>query len=532
MITKLTWLQSFYDKLMAEKIIKPDLLHHHEETIGSLPLLHIESQQWAPAIHQAAQQQLRFVAIWAEDLGENLRINICLEFSGTHILLRTTITKDDPSIATAVTYYPAANRLERHIHDMFGIFFIGHPDLRRWTRHQAWTEKEFPLRKDFVAPNPQSPTAPDVDYPFIAAHGTGIYEIPVGPVHAGIIEPGHFRFQAAGEDVINLEEHLGYVHKGIEKSAEKRDLARLIKLAGRVSGDSTVAYAWTTCAACENAYAIKIPARAAFLRAIMCERERIANHLGDFAAICNDVGFAFAYYQLMRLKELWLRLNAEVFGHRLMMDCIKVGGVKDDLSAANRAAMQQQLAALKQELDELYPLIESNSSLHDRLKNTGILTAKNAKQLGVLGYVGRASGSTFDLRRDAPYFPYDQLTTLRIPTYKTGDVLARTRIRAQEILVTLDLLQELLEKIPAGEISADFTIAPKEVEGIGLIEGWRGEILVYVSFNAAGLVERFFPRDPSWFSWRALEELIHGNIVPDFPVCNKSINGSYSGVDL
>lgn len=608
---------------------------------NSLPLLQVEAQQWGLILRAAAQHKYRFVGIWAQDLRDYLQINVCLEFAGVHFLLRTILAINAPQIASVTPYYPAANRMERHIHDMFGIVFSDHPDQRRWTRHQAWTEKQFPLRKNFVATGVGAtartatttaalsaaaaitPTAPDASYPFITAHGAGVYEIPVGPVHAGIIEPGHFRFQVAGEDVINLEEHLGYVHKGIEKIAEGRDIPSLIKLAGRISGDSTVAYAWATCRACEQAYAVTVSPRATLLRAIMCERERVANHLGDFAAICNDVGFAFAYYQLMRLKELWLRLNGEVFGHRLMMDCIVFGGVRAgiaDINEAQRAALQQQLSEIKQELDELYPMIDDNSSLHDRLKNTGVLRKETAEQLGVLGYVGRASGSTFDLRRDAPYAPYDQLAaTLRVPVYTAGDVLARTRIRAQEILVTLELLHELLELLGSLELSGSSELSKssgalelpelsaqipaenrddkketkakkvidelmreevkeknkkaelkdaikkeleekikektreiikeqakeqtkKEIkgikenlglkEGLGLIEGWRGEILVYVSFNVEGLVERYFPRDPSWFSWLALEQLIHGNIVPDFPVCNKSINGSYSGVDL
>lgn len=560
MFTKHAWLKEFCKELIAANIISQDILQHSPNVmnaINSLPLLHIDAQQWAPTLCKAAQRQWRFVAIWAQDLRANFQIDICLEFSGVHVLLRTTITSAAPQIASATNYYSAANRLERHIYDMFGVVFIDSPDQRRWTRHQAWTRNQFPLRKNFVAlPLQQTATPPDLHYPFIVAHGVGICEVPVGPVHAGIIEPGHFRFQIAGEDMLNLEEHLGYVHKGIEKIAEGRDFAGLIKLAGRVSGDSTVAYAWATCMACENAYAVIVPARAAFLRAIMCERERVANHLGDFAAICNDVGFAFAYYQFMRLKETWLRLNAEIFGHRFMMDCIKVGGVTCDLAGAHKTLLEQQLTTLRQELDELYPMVEDNSSLHDRLKNTGILSRRTAQKLGVLGYVGRASGDTFDLRRAAPYAPYEQLTKLHVPIYKTGDVLARTRIRAQEILATLELLHELLEKIPEGEISVDVAAmqemreagartntnvdesinanisAQKNIEGIGLVEGWRGEILVYVSFDAINLVERFFPRDPSWFSWLALEQLIHGNIVPDFPVCNKSINGSYSGVDL
>lgn len=331
--------------------------------------------------------------------------------------------------------------------------------------------------------------------------------------------------------MISLEEHLGYVHKGIEKLAEGLEIDDLVKLAGRVSGDTTVAYAWSAALAFENAIGFQIPKRASYLRAIMCERERVANHLGDLAAVCNDVAFTFGYFQLMRLKELWLRLNFSLFGHRLMMDKIIAGGVTVDVEPESIKLMLEQISNLKKELLELYPIIEANSSLHDRLKTTGVLSLENARALGALGYVGRASGLTFDLRHDAPYFPYDQYQ-IEIPVISYGDVLARVRVRAQEVLVSLGLLKKLLTEISAGKISIVCPSINQECEGIGLIEGWRGEIFTFLRLDKQGKVMRFFPRDPSWFSWPALEILIHGNIVPDFPVCNKSINGSYSGVDL
>jgi Ni,Fe-hydrogenase III large subunit len=553
------WLHDFLARLKTMQIATADLQLQYLNQ-QTLPLVVVDATVWGRVLRQAAERQYRFAGIWARDLSTSIEIDCCCEFLGEHFILRTAVLVGDERLDSITPYYVAANRLERHIHDMFGVVFIDHPDQRRWTRHQAWAENQFPLRKNFVGATQDGsnantnvcfaktacrPTPADTDYPFVQAHGTGVYEIPVGPVHAGIIEPGHFRFQVAGEDIINLEERLGYVHKGIEKLAVGRDFAGLLRLAGRVSGDSTVAHTWAACRACEAAFAIAVPPRALLLRAIMCERERIANHLGDFAAICNDVGFAFAYYQMMRLKELWLRLNAQIFGHRFMMDCMVVGGVAVDLSGVNGAAMRQQLVELKKELDELYPMISENSSLHDRLKTTGVLPHEVAVALGALGYVGRASGCKFDLRRDAPYPPYDQLQ-VQVPVYTAGDVLARARVRADEILIALKLLHQLLDRLLADDgssinvgLRADMDAAAVKqqaaqggAEGVGLIEGWRGEVLAYVSFGADGFVQRYFPRDPSWFSWPALEQLIHGNIVPDFPVCNKSINGSYAGVDL
>jgi Ni,Fe-hydrogenase III large subunit/Ni,Fe-hydrogenase III component G len=520
----------FINSLVVAKIITKN---HALLTLSSFPLLLIPSNQWKKSFNIAASKKYRLIGIWAQDLSQQFQVTAGIERNGGYLFLRTLIDAQNPEIFSITSHFLSANRLERHMRDMFGIKFIDHPDKRRWTKHQAWQEHQFPLRKNFPKGDDSisSLTPPDTNYPFDKATGSGIYEIPVGPIHAGIIEPGHFRFQVAGEDIINLEERLGYTHKGIEKIAEGRNIESLIKLAGRISGDSTVAYAWATCMACEKAYSITVPERASYLRAIMAERERIANHLGDFAAIGNDVGFSFAYYQFMRLKELWLRMNKQSFGHRLLMDQIKVGGVAIDLSETNRLTMQQQIIKLKKELDTLYPMIEDNSSLHDRLKATGILSTTLMHQLGCLGYVGRSSGGKLDLRYNTPYAPYDKLS-IKIPTYSTGDVLARTRIRAQEILVSLELLNELLYQLPAGNITTKWQQLQQSVEGIGLIEGWRGEVLVYVHFDDHGKVERYFPRDPSWFSWPALEQLIHGNIVPDFPVCNKSVNGSYSGVDL
>jgi Ni,Fe-hydrogenase III large subunit len=363
------------------------------------------------------------------------------------------------------------------------------------------------------------------------AQGAGVYEIPVGPIHAGIIEPGHFRFQAVGETVLNLEERLGYVHKGIEKIAEGRDPAGLARLAGRVSGDTTVAHAWAACMAMERAAGIAVPARALALRAVLAERERIINHVWDVAMICNDVSYAFGFYQFGRLREDWLRLNRTLFGHRLMMDRIIPGGVCVDIDTENIGAMLAQGDALNGELDELLPILADNASLQDRLVSTGVLSVELAARFGCVGYVGRASGQDFDVRRDAAYAPYDGLD-ITVPVLTAGDVAARLQVRIEEIRVSLRLQAQLLGGLPAGELCAAWRTPAPDSEGVGIIDGWRGEIISYVRFDSAGRIARYFPRDPSWLIWPALEKLIRGNIVPDFPVCNKSVNGSYSGQDL
>jgi len=334
-----------------------------------------------------------------------------------------------------------------------------------------------------------------------------------------------------GETVLNLEEHLGYTHKGIEKIAEGRDADGLARLAGRVSGDSTVAHAWAACMAMERAAGIDVPARALYLRAIMSERERVANHLGDIGMVLNDVAFTFGFYQFSRLREDWQRLSREAIGHRFMMDRVVPGGVAANLSDQIAIAMQAQIAAIRPEIETLMGIVDDNASVEDRLVTTGYLAPEIARAYGSLGYVGKASGHGFDARRNAPYAPYDQLH-VEVPVYQYGDVAARVKVRAQEVLISFGLLDKLLTSLPDSPLRTNWKTPAAGAEGLGIVEGWRGEIVTYVRFGDNGKIARFFPRDPSWTTWQGLEKCIRDNIVPDFPVCNKSVNGSYSGHDL
>jgi Ni,Fe-hydrogenase III large subunit len=526
---QLAWLTPFFGRLVAE-----DIGIQEEPVAGFAPAraVRIQAEDWGRLAHQARLWGCRWVGCWGEDLGDDLVIHACFEKDAGYLVARTLVPKASPLLPSHTPHYPAANRPERHIQDMFGVAFSDHPDTRRWTRHRAWKSGHYPLRKNVpAAGTPPEETPPDDAYKFLFAHGAGVYEIPVGPVHASIIEPGHFRFQAVGESVLNLEERLGYVHKGIEKIAEGRDPEGVARLAGRVSGDTTVAHTWAACLAMEKAAGIEVPPRALMLRAIMAERERVANHLGDIGAICNDVAFSFSFYQFGRLREEWQRISHGAFGHRFMMDRVVPGGVAADLDAMAIEAMRTQGGGVRQELDKLVVIQNELSSLEDRLVTTGYLSPELAAILGCQGYVGRASGVDFDLRRDAPYAPYDRLT-VQVPCYHYGDVAARVRVRVEEIRASLEIIETLLIELPVGKIRADWRAPAAGSEGLGLIEGWRGEILAYVRFGEGGTIARYYPRDPSWLNWPALEHLIHDNIVPDFPVCNKSVNGSYSGSDL
>lgn len=528
-MSRFDWLSEYLARLQDEHVMV-----HHGDAVQLAPAhcLVLDAEDWGKAAQVAADFGCRWAGLWGDPVADQVTIRACLVYQGDYVLLVTQVPLANPVIASHTTSFPAADRLERHLQDMLGIAILDHPDERRWSRHQAWSEEHFPLRLDFpVAGEPPKPAPADAGYPFGRIQGSGVYQIPVGPVHAGIIEPGHFRFQVVGEEVLKLEARLGYVHKGIEKIAVGRDSKGVSRLAGRVSGDSTVAHTWAACMAMERATGTRVPERGLFLRAILAERERIANHLGDIGAICNDVGFAFMWGQCARLREQWQRRSQKLFGHRMMMDAIHPGGVTQDLDSTGIGLLRADHDTLRVEIKPLFGIIDDQPSLEDRLVTTGYLSKAQAQLLGCTGYVGKASGQDFDVRHDHIYAPYDAFPP-EVPQVSEGDVAARVRVRMLEIENSLLLMDQLLQNLPQGPVSVELQDAEPNAAGMGFIDGWRGEIITFVRFDEEGNIARYFPRDPSWFLWPALERLIHGNIVPDFPVCNKSVNGSYSGQDL
>lgn len=415
-----------------------------------------------------------------------------------------------------------AIRLERAAQDLFGIEAYGLPDARPWLDHGRWSVRH-PLGRRTASPSRHEA------YGFLPAVGESLHQIPVGPVHAGIIEPGHFRFTASGETIVRLEGRLGYVHKGIEGSMVGSDLARAMVLAGRVSGDSTVAYGLAFARAVEAALGVEAPQRAHWLRALMAEIERIANHLGDIGAICNDAAFALMHAHCGALRERVLRVSDACFGHRLMRDRIVPGGVAGDLGRDGVAALHALFREVQQRFPDLVDLYDRTASLQDRTVGTGILKPGLARRFGAGGFVGRASGRAFDARKRPGYPPYDRLS-FEVPVLEEGDVDARVRVRIREIEQSLVLVEQILDDLPNGPLRTVFEIGAGE--GAALVEGFRGDILAWVRLGAGGRVERCHLRDPSWFQWPLLEAVIEGNIVADFPLCNKSFNCSYSGHDL
>jgi Ni,Fe-hydrogenase III large subunit len=430
----------------------------------------------------------------------------------------------DGTFASLAAHHPPAIRPERAIASLYGHVPVGAPDTRPWLDLGFW-DVSHPLGRG-------TPPAAPTPYEFLPVEGEGLHVIPVGPVHAGIIEPGQFRFTAAGETVVRLEERLGWVHKGIGSLMAGAPIPRAARLAGRTSGDSTVAYALAFAHAVEAARQLSVPPRALYLRALMAELERLANHFGDIGAICNDASFALMHAHCGILRERVLRTADVCFAHRLMMDRIVPGGVTDDLADGGAAAIAALLAECRARFPRLVELYDNTASLQDRTVATGIVSATLAQQFGAGGYVGRASGRAHDVRKTPGYPPYDELD-FTVPVLTEGDVNARVWLRIREVEQSLALVEQIMARLPAGPLATPFFPAAGDGrrEGLGLAEGFRGDVLAWVRLDG-DRVERCHLRDPSWFQWPLLEAAIEGNIVADFPLCNKSFNCSYSGHDL
>jgi Ni,Fe-hydrogenase III large subunit len=486
------------------------------------PRLTVSVEHWHTAASELAAGRWTLLALWAEPRIVHMAI---LEDATNRIAILSLPCSQQgfPSIGRS---HPAAIRLERAIHDLVGLVAQDSPDPRPWLDHGRW-KLQHPLANKPTRSHGQ-PT-----YNFLPVDGPNLHQIAVGPVHAGIIEPGHFRFTASGETVVRLEERLGYVHRGIERLMIGGTIEHAGRLAGRVSGDSTVAYALAFARAVEAATGTEVSSRADYMRAVMAELERIANHLGDFGAICNDAAFALMLAHLGALRERVLRASMAAFGHRLMMDAIVPGGLARDITSEGVRELLNLLNFVQSAFPKLVELYDNTTSLQDRTATTGIVSPELVRSFGAGGYVGRASGRNFDARRFPGYPPYDALA-FDVPVREDGDVNARVWIRIHEIDQSIRLARQLLDTLPEGPIATDPERLKIDVacEGASLIEGFRGDIFVWLRIDAQGVIARCHLRDPSCFQWPLLEAAIEGNIVADFPLCNKSFNCSYAGHDL
>lgn len=446
----------------------------------------------------------------------------------TFITLRAGVKESDGSFPSLTPEIYPACWYEREMADMFGLTPVGHPELRPLVLYDDWPSGHYPLRKDFDLSTKVSRVK--TEYPFRKVDGEGIFEIPVGPVHAGVIEPGHFRFSVAGEPIINLEVRMGYVHKGTEKLFESMTYDRGVYLAERISGDNTMAHSTAYCQAVENAARTTIPERAAYIRTVFMELERIYNHFGDVGGISLDTAYNVGAQHAYILREKILQLNECITGSRLLRSVNCIGGVRRDISDEDSVKIRETLVKVTLDFNDFVELVTKIPSFLDRAETTGILSEEAARGLNIMGPGARASGVRRDVRKDHPYAAYKDLS-FRVPMHKEGDVYARMRVKIEEVYESMSIIEQALNRIPQGPVKADVPAIPEGLTGMGLVESPRGEA-VHWMISGNDRPYRHKVRDPSFHNWQAMEVAVLGNIVPDFPLINKSFNLSYSGNDL
>lgn len=482
-------------------------------------------------LHEKLQGRLALLfAVDCRPLEEKYEIQYLFSVDRHWVLLTIDVVGHDRLFTSITPFVHAAHWYEREIRDLFGLIPQGHPDLRRLVRHEHWPKGTHPLRKDFLWE--KTIGRQQGEYRFRHIEGEGVFEVPVGPIHAGIIEAGHFRFSVAGEPIMQLEIRHFWKHRGIEKLFEQHTLTTALPLAERISGDTTLGHGLAYCEAVEKLFHLEVPRRARYLRSLFLELERLHNHLGDVGAICNDTAYTLAHAHCSRMKEQVMQLNDRLTGSRFLRGALAIGGVTNDVPAIQRSELVDVLDAIEKDFAELESIIFANASLTDRLETTGVLTERTAWDHGVVGIVGRASGMDQDVRRDRPFAAYDELP-VNVVCYRYGDVRARLRVRMDEIHESIRLIRDIRSKIPQGPLIAKWDHQPRPGEwALSAVEGWRGEILYFIMAGEQGRIHRCKVRDPSFLNWPAIQWAVIGNIIPDFPLINKSFNLSYAGNDL
>jgi len=485
------------------------------------------------AEHLCTAYGSRLVAVFAEDrvADEGVFYNYYVfEQPGEpcYVVLKAPVDADQPRFPSLAASLPAVNWQEREIQDWFGLEATGHPNPRRVALHDNWPDVH-PLRKSF----PLRQVLPPFEgerHVYRPTLGEGVFQIPVGPVHAGIIEPGHFNFAVAGEPILYLQLRMFYNHEGTEKLFEDMPIHRAVFLAESISGDSAFSHGTAFCQAIETASDIDVPELAGVMRTILLELERVCNHIGDIGAIATDVGFAVANAHASRLREMVVRLNEGLTGSRWLRGMICVGGVRRAWSAAQCDLLRVTVTQVEREFASLVALVQASDSTRDRLERTGILSPETARALGIVGVAGRASGIDLDVRRDHPYAAYARYP-LRVPVYQAGDVLHRMLVRIDEVKESFGILRAAAADLRDGPCCAPPRPVPSGRCALSAVEGWRGEILHWVRTAPGNRLERCKIKDPSVNNWAAIVEAVQGNIIADFPVINKSFNLSYSGTD-
>jgi Ni,Fe-hydrogenase III large subunit len=480
--------------------------------------LQASERDWICLAMGCAQGLQDLLALWIDGDAAHMALGV----AALKLRVIVSVPLKRGSFPSVAKNHAAAIRLERTLRDLHGVEPKGLPDQRNWIDHGKWPSPPPGLKKDAARP--------DTAYAFLAAEGEGLHQIAVGPVHAGIIEPGHFRFTANGEAVVRLEERLGYVHKGIEALCRGADITTAARIAARISGDSTVAYSYAFARAIEAALKWRPPPRAVLLRGIMAELERLSHHVNDVGAICNDASVVVLHAHCTLLREDILQTADQCFGHRMMMDRIVPGGVTSDLSAEGADAIEALLTRCSAGFEAVVRVYDEAPSLQDRTVSTGVVSTELVKRFGAGGHVGRASGRAFDTRKNFPYAPYKELD-FTMALHEEGDVDARVWIRIEEVRTSIALIRQMLKLLVPGPLTSAMPKA-RAGEGAAMVESFRGDVFIAVRLDDRARLANFHGRDPSCFQWPLLEAAIEGNIVADFPLCNKSFNCSYSGHDM
>ena len=454
-------------------------------------------------------------------------------FMSTHqfkkwLIVSADIGPVDPRFDSLAKTIYSASLFEREIKEMFGIEPSGNPDLRSLRLHEeSWPRGFYPLRKDFKAPDPGIKT--EGEYLFTRGEGEGLFEVPVGPVHAGVIGPGHFRFSVAGEPIINLEIRLGFTHRGVEKIFEGKTVEEAVKLSERVSGDSAFGHSLAFCRAIEKISGLVVPDRGLYIRAIFLEMERMYNHVSDIGGIALDVGFGAPANLAAMIKESLQQLNGKLSSSRFLKGVNTCAGVSQNLDGEKTGFLRNELAKITADLKLLNDMLFESASFMDRVDGTGILRKNTAFDLGISGLAARACGISLDLRKDfCGVYPG---VKAKVSREYGGDVLSRLKLRIFEFNESADLIKGYLDNLPRGNIRKDH-IQHKTGFGLGYAEAWRGPVLYWVCLDEQARIERCKIVDPSFQNWQGLAFGVLGDIIPDFPVCNKSFDLSYSGADL
>lgn len=507
---------------------------HFAPQPGAMPVAvaTADSTQWSVAAQTFAQAGDRLVALWGSDrrdIGEGFVVHAAYGLNDALACVRLPLCGDAPEYPDISAHFPAALRMQRAVFDLLGLRARGAADSRPWLRHGAWPQEYFPLRRD--SDGTRAFDVAQEHYAFVTVGGDGVHEIPVGPIHAGIIEPGHFRFQCHGENVLHLEIELGYQHRGIERAIVAGPGQRTAHYVETLAGDTSIGHATAFALAIEALGGTTAPSRAQALRAVALEIERLANHTGDLGALANDVGYLPTASFCGRLRGDFLNATALLCGNRFGRNLVRPGGVRFDLTPQITDELSKRIETTFADTENAVNLLWQTPSVMARFEGTGTVSCHDAAAMGLVGPAARASGVSLDVRNDLPWGAYraHHVPTVSLPA---GDVCARAYVRWFEICNSVRFITEEIAALPAGAIRQETAQPAPDHLAVALVEGWRGEVCHVAITGDGGRLRHYKVADPSFHNWFGLAMALRGQQISDFPLCNKSFNLSYCGHDL